>query len=276
MDTLNREGEYRCLYVNVEVGQAAREDVHQGMKAILSQLGSMAQAYLDDPFPDEVWEEALKKRGAYAALDYVLMLWARHSPEPLVLLIDEIDSLIGDTLIAVLRQLRTGYTRRPELFPQSIVLCGVRDVRDYRMYSSREKAMITGGSAFNVKAESLRLGDFSREEVAVLYQQHTEETGQRFESEAFDLVWELTQGQPWLVNALGYEVCFKMKEERDRTKSITSERVMRAKERLILLCTNSYSRFRRSSGSTQRVGSRGSTTRKLGRNCSCKPFFSEL
>ena len=147
---------------------------------------------------------------------------------------DEIDSLIGDTLIAVLRQLRTGYTKRPELFPQSIVLCGVRDVRDYRIHSSRDKAVITGGSAFNVKAESLRLGDFNRDETEVLYQQHTEETGQRFEPEALDLMWELSHGQPWLVNALGYEVCFRMKEARDRSISITAGIVTEAKERLIL------------------------------------------
>ena len=55
-----------------------------------------------------------------------------------MLLIDEIDTLIGDTLISVLRQLRAGYVRRPESFPQSVVLCGVRDVRDYRIHSSTE------------------------------------------------------------------------------------------------------------------------------------------
>ena len=43
---------------------------------------------------------------------------------PLVLLIDEIDALVGDTLLAVLRQLRTGYVDRPARFPHSIVLCG--------------------------------------------------------------------------------------------------------------------------------------------------------
>ena len=48
----------------------------------------------------------------------------------------------------VLRQLRAGYVRRPAGFPQSVVLCGVRDVRDYRIHSSTEKAVVTGGSAF--------------------------------------------------------------------------------------------------------------------------------
>ena len=66
--------------------------------------------------------------------------------QPKVLIIDEIDSLIGDTLISVLRQLRAGYDKRPDSFPQSVILCGVRDVRDYRIHSSAEKTIITGGS----------------------------------------------------------------------------------------------------------------------------------
>ena len=56
-------------------------------------------------------------------------------PRPLVMLIDEIDALVGDTLLAVLRQLRTGYVDRPARFPHSIILCGVRDVRDYRIHA---------------------------------------------------------------------------------------------------------------------------------------------
>ena len=110
----------------------------------------------------------------------------------------------------------------------------MRDVRDYRIHSDREKSVITGGSAFNVKAESMRLGDFDRAEMELLYQQHTAETGQSFTTDALDSLWELTRGQPWLVNALGYEVCFKMKEGRDRTQPITAAMVAKAKENLIL------------------------------------------
>jgi hypothetical protein len=109
----------------------------------------------------------------------------------------------------------------------------VRDVRDYRIHSDREKTIITGGSAFNIKAESLRLGDFTQAEVERLYAQHTAETNQPFEPAALAAVWDLTQGQPWLVNALGYETCFKMKEGRDRTRPIIAEMVYQAKENLI-------------------------------------------
>ncbi len=48
-------------------------------------------------------------------------------------------------------------------------------------------------------AHSARL---HRREVAELYAQHTADTGQRFEPEALAVACELTQGQPWLVNAL--------------------------------------------------------------------------
>ena len=99
-----------------------------------------------------------------------------ESPKPLVVLIDEIDTLVGDTLISVLRQLRAGYDQRPERYLQSVVLCGVRDVRDYRIRSSSGE-IITGESAFNIKAESLRLGDFSETETRALLAQHTEEAG---------------------------------------------------------------------------------------------------
>ena len=99
---------------------------------------------------------------------------------------------MGDVLITVLRQLRAGYPDRPAEFPQSVVLCGVRDVRDYRIHSDQQKTIITGGSAFNIKAESLRLGDFSRAEVAMLYAQQSAETHQPFEPAAIEAVWALT------------------------------------------------------------------------------------
>jgi len=172
MDYLNHEGKYNCLYFNVELGQSAREDVMQGIQAILSEMALMAEDFLADPFPESIWASVLEKSGGHAAFNKVLTHWAEKSPKPLVLLIDEIDALVGDTLISVLRQLRAGYAKRPARFPQSIILCGVRDVRDYRIHSEQEKAIITGGSAFNVKAESLRLGNFNQADVETLYAQH--------------------------------------------------------------------------------------------------------
>ena len=139
---------------------------------------------------------------------------------------------MGDTLISLLRQIRAGYAQRPGAFPQSIVLCGVRDVRDDRIHTGHHE-IITGGSAFNIKAESLRLGNFSREETIELWQQHEAETGQTIDPVIWPELWADTEGQPWLVNALGYECAWRDKPARDRTTPITLERYKAARERLI-------------------------------------------
>ena len=65
---------------------------------------------------------SLEKYGSDRGLSDMLVRWSAASPKPLVLLIDEIDSLIGDTLLSVLRQLRANYDRRPHHFPQSVIL----------------------------------------------------------------------------------------------------------------------------------------------------------
>ena len=234
MDHLNKGDQYACLYMNVEGAQAAREDIRQGMNVMLRELASRAKSHLEDGFPESIMLEVLDGEGYGAALNQCLTRWTAALDRPLVLLMDEIDSLIGDTLISVLRQIRSGYDRRPSEFPQSIVLCGVRDVRDYRIHSSGRKEIITGGSAFNIKAKSLRIGDFSFQEMEQLYQCHTAETGQIFTSEAMDEAWRLTEGQPWLVNALAYETCFEMTENRDRSIPVTAPMIETAKENLIL------------------------------------------
>ena len=233
-DELNASGEFRCVCVNVEVGQTAREDVAAAMRAILSALARAARHALDDLFVTDIWRGILDDAGPNDALGETLACWAAADPKPLVLMIDEVDALIGDTLLAVLRQLRAGHPERPRRFPQSVILCGVRDVRDYRIRSTAENAIIAGGSAFNIRAESLRLGDFSRAEVESLLAQHTEETGQAFTEEARRDIWELTQGQPWLVNALAYEACWGNKAGRDRSRSITADAIQDAREQLIL------------------------------------------
>ena len=226
------EGAFRCVYVNVEAAQAAREDVFRSMRVILGELASRARSSGDE-FLYETWPDILETFGE-GSLSEALTRWCEADPKPLVLLIDEIDALIGDSLISVLRQLRARYDQRPESFPQSVVLCGVRDVRDYRIHSGSAGVAITGGSAFNIKAESLRLGDFTQIEVQALLAQHTEETGQSFTPEALHAVWTQTRGQPWLVNALCHQACFRREAGRRRTRAIRGDDVLDAQEQLIL------------------------------------------
>ena len=230
-DYLNQEGDYLCVYANVEAGQASRNDKATVIKSTVDNLVNEIQLISKDTKATEIRDE-VQTTGTDAMLSQFLSLFCQSLDKPFVLILDEIDALVGDSLVSVLRQIRSGYTNRPKAFPQTIILCGVRDVRDYRIVLSNQD-IVTGGSAFNIKAESLRLGNFSKEEVHELYMQHTRETGQQFDEACFPMVWEATEGQPWLVNALAREVTWSMKENRNRSVTITPEMIDRAKEQII-------------------------------------------
>ena len=233
-DLLNAGRDYRCVYANVEAGQALREDVAEGMRTVLAELALEASVTLGDETLDGIWPNVLERVGPGQALRHALLRWCMADSKPVVLLLDEIDALVGDTLLSVLRQLRAGYPGRPGRFPHSVILCGVRDVRDYRIRSTSENALVLGGSAFNIKSTSLRLGDFAEGETQALLAQHTETTGQAFAPEARHLIWKRTAGQPWLVNALCREACFESATGRDRSRTITEGDILDAQERLIL------------------------------------------
>lgn len=230
-DHLNEQGDYIAVYANVEGGQASRNDKATVVKSIIDTLTGEMRLIMKDDKADKACE-AVQKVGTDSMLSQFLSLLCQSLDKPLVLMIDEIDALVGDSLVSVLRQLRSGYANRPKAFPQTVVLCGVRDIRDYRIVLSNQD-IVTGGSAFNIKTESLRLGNFSKEEIHELYLQHTRETGQAFDEACFPLVWKATEGQPWLVNAIGREVTYKMKENRDRSVVIIPEMIDKAIENII-------------------------------------------
>jgi hypothetical protein len=230
---INEEGKYNCIYVNVETAQTARNDVDAGMKALLSAFASSTEEFLGIDKPRELILPIIEETSGHGALKRMLELFCNDLNKRLVLLIDEIDSLVGDTLVSALRQLRDCYTKRPQYAPISVILCGVRDIRDYRIHRS-DGEIITGGSCFNVQVESLRLGDFSQDEIRKLYLQHTEVTGQIFEESIYTKVWELTHGQPWLVNALARQVTFKAPHGRDRKNPITLDMIEEAANQLIV------------------------------------------
>jgi hypothetical protein len=230
---LNEVGRYKALYVNIESAQAVRGDIEKGMAIILEEFLKRIESQLpqETRIISYITTMLHNKTFTGASLNSMLREWANHTAKPLVIFIDEIDSLVGDTLISVLRQLRSGYDERPQGFPQSLCLVGVRDVRDYRIWSDAQQQIVLGGSAFNIKDESLRLPDFTKDEVKQLYLQHTQATGQKFDDDAIDYAFELTQGQPWLVNALAYQACFK--DVTDYSKPITQEVIEVAKETII-------------------------------------------
>jgi len=227
---LNRSEKYTAVQFSLETGGFRSNTAEKANKAFIESLYSAAQQQVAanslPPDPSE-YEPSINVFKNY------LTDWTRKNNLPIVLLIDEIDALYDDVLISVLRQLRDGFQFRPESFPSSVALVGLRDVREYKEKVRDNDKSIGSGSPFNVKAESLSIGNFSKTDITFLFQQYTDEGGQIFTPEVIDLFYLLTGGQPWLVNALASEICYKILGN-DTTKEITIEIVEEAKENLIM------------------------------------------
>ena len=225
--SLTQQGRYTAIVLTVEEGAPFGNDIAAAEKAIVKSWEEQAQ----DLLPQELWPRfSVESLTAGQAIRTSLREWAKTCPRPLIIFIDEIDALQGETLLSILRQLRSGYDKRPNNFPQSVALVGLRDVRDYKITSGSTERLHTS-SPFNIKVESLTLRNFHCQEVDQLYAQHTEETGQTFSPDAIARAYELTQGQPWLVNAIARQAVQTL--QRDRTKAITVDIINQAKEILI-------------------------------------------
>jgi hypothetical protein len=217
---------YIAVLVSMEVGAAFNDDVGAAELAILDDWQAAAHVFLPPEMQPPAWSSAPPGQRISTALK----AWAEAAAQPLVMFLDEIDALRDQTLISILRQLRSGYPRRPQSFPWSLALIGLRDVRDYKVASGGSDRLHTA-SPFNIKVRSLSLENFTPEEVALLYGQHQADTGQSFTPDAVQLAYDLTQGQPWLVNALAYIVTEDLVQ--NRTEPITVEHISLAKEILI-------------------------------------------
>ena len=57
------EGAYRCVYVNVEVGQVGREDLGRTMRAVLIELAREARSTLGDESLAEIRPDVLRTVG---------------------------------------------------------------------------------------------------------------------------------------------------------------------------------------------------------------------
>jgi hypothetical protein len=223
---LTDSGRYASVMLSMEVGSPFSHDIDKAEMAILGSWQRAASVWLPVALQPPDWSNLIPGQRIGAALQR----WATTSPRPLVIFIDEIDSLQDETLLSVLRQLRDGYPARPHAFPHSLGLIGLRDVRDYKVASGGSDRLDTA-SPFNIKVESLTLRNFNAQEVADLCAQHTADTGQVFTPAALQRMYDLTQGQPWLVNALARQMTEFIAP--DPTIALSVEQVEQAKEILI-------------------------------------------
>jgi type II secretory pathway predicted ATPase ExeA len=228
---LHAEGKYYVLYCSMENMQEIidpREGIPEIVRKIKSELELSDILYAKDFAKEADYENFTN------VLKTELIRFCKLLDKPLVVLFDEADCLSEGTLITFLRQLRDGYNSRDNIpFVQSIALVGMRNIRDFKARIRPDNQTLGSASPFNIVTESLTLKNFTKEEIATLYRQHTDDTGQIFEESAIELVWEQTQGQPWLVNAIAREVIVKILQS-DYTRPITADKVEQAIQTIIL------------------------------------------
>ncbi len=227
MRQLNQEGKYTALTVNIQAAASGR-DSQDAMQYIALAIAQQADLYLPNLERPPVVNDTSVQMGLQGYLNQ----WATQNPKPIVLFIDEADSLMDDLFLTLLRQLRAGFEARPTGFPHSLALVGLRDVRDYKIRLRPDRDSLGTGSPFNVKTESLFMLGFTEAEVNELLDQHTQETGQRFPVEVRQEIYRLTQGQPWLTNALARQIVAKVLKN-DYSQALTLAHVAQAKEELI-------------------------------------------
>jgi hypothetical protein len=222
---INAGGDAVACYVTVErcdrVSQAER-----AIPAICSAIRDAAEnsglpvpaRYDDNPF---------------SMLNSILANWSQLvAPKPLVVLFDEVDVLVDETMVAFLRQLRGGFAGRGiGMFPVSIALVGMRDLKDY-IIRAKDGKPVNPGSPFNIKEDSAMLSNFTKDDVIKLFAQRTEETGQPITQEALNYVYEQSKGQPWIVNSLFKRATLRILDD-ESTDTVTLEHVRQAREQMI-------------------------------------------
>ena len=229
---INKEGKYYAVYCSLENAYTERE-AKDGIKSIVFSLRSAFQIFSMPPFftNDEILD--IEHNHSNVLKDF-LTRYAATLDKPLILFLDEADCLSENTLLSFLRQLRNGYVNRAIApFPMSVALVGMRNIRDYKANIRENQETLGTANPFNIIKQSLTLRNFTEEEVGKLYHQHTIETGQIFEENAVKLVFEQTQGQPWLVNAIACEI-IEQQLKKDYSKPITAEMASEAINTIIL------------------------------------------
>jgi len=227
---LNDTGNYYGLYCSLETVQGMVE-ANDGIPAIIHVLKSRIKFH--HTLKTFAFAEQINEADFNVALMEALTYFCESLDKPLVIFFDEIDCLSNGTLISFLRQLRDGYVNRNQIpFVQSIALVGMRNIRDYKGKLREEQKTLGSASPFNIVSDSLTLRNFNAAEIAKLYAQHTKVTGQLFSPAVIETVYDHTQGQPWLVNAIAREIVVKMLNQ-DFSQPIQLEYVNQAIQTII-------------------------------------------
>jgi hypothetical protein len=107
-----------------------------------------------------------------------------------VLIIDEVEGINAEYFGDFLHTIRNSYHSREKHGLKSVIFVGVSNITG---------VVQDNASPFNI-SDSLHVDYFSKEEVFELLEQHETETGQKFDFSVKSKIYDITVGQPGLVN----------------------------------------------------------------------------
>ncbi|MCC8045279.1 MAG: ATP-binding protein [Clostridiales bacterium] len=168
----------------------------------------------------------------------VLDLWCKEAVQPIVLIIDEVDSASNNQVfLDFLAQLRASYLERPEIAAfQSVILAGVYDIRSIKRKIRPDEAHKVN-SPWNIAADFDIDMSFSVKDIANMIDQYENDyhTGMDIQ-EVSQLIYNYTSGYPVLVS----RIC-KLLDEKiagsdvfpDRKSAWTKEGFYEAEKRIV-------------------------------------------
>ena len=131
--------------------------------------------------------------------------------KPVILFIDEFDSLPPNVIDRLVTMFRDMYLKREDYLIHGLALIGVRAVLGVESLR---------GSPFNIQ-RSLHVPNLTSEEVEDMFRQYQEESGQKIEPEVVKSLYDSTRGQPGLVGWFGELLTEKFNPEKDKIIDMT-------------------------------------------------------
>jgi hypothetical protein len=121
---------------------------------------------------------------------------AKINDQKYVLIVDEVEGINSEYLNVFLHSVRNIYHSRNTHSLKSVILVGVSNITGL---------IQDNASPFNI-ADNLEMPYFSQAEVSELLEQHETESGQLFEQKVKQKIYDITAGQPGLVNGFGLKL----------------------------------------------------------------------
>ena len=197
--TLVRKSRYFTIWAPRQTGKStyfrmlATELQKQGYKVAHINFESYRNASLQSflnrftRYLKENWGEDFSKE---KDISNIFELIEKINNKKCVLIIDEVEGINKEYFGDFLHSIRNAYHSREMHCLKSVILVGVSNIVGI---------VQDNASPFNI-ADNLNVPYFTRDEVYELLHQHEEETLQLFDKKVKEKIWQITAGQPGLVN----------------------------------------------------------------------------